>query len=143
MHDSASSLRPRTYGIQRRVPTPPMSDWPIKTSDQLPSHLKQQLEKLPPYLATRRANELKGGGRSKLYDDKDAGYIRCVKDGGTKLWETLSILIRLANLPAASAGTAAPQGGLRHSRQQPVSKADAADSPANEAFRGPLASRPR
>ena len=101
MSRSASSYS-RTQGINRRVPATPMSQWRIKTWDQLPEDLKQQLKKLPPYLTTRRAAELNGGSPSKLYEHKEAGYIRAFKDDGTTLWETASILIRLANLPPAA-----------------------------------------
>src|SRR5262249_33712643 len=98
MRDSARS---RTYGINHRIPAAPISQWKIRTIDQLPEHLLRLLETLPPYLTTKRAAELNGGGRSKLCDDASAGLIRAVKSDGSTLRETASILIRLANLPAA------------------------------------------
>jgi hypothetical protein len=123
--------RSRTLGINQRVPAIPMSEWRIKTSDQLQDHLKQWLEKLPPYLTTKRAAELNGGSRSKLYEDADAGYIKSVRDNGSRLWETLSIVLRLANLPPAPnspppgrespSPPPSPRLGSRRSRRQPIS----------------------
>lgn len=95
----SASSRSRTQDINRRAPAIPVSEWHIKTWDQLPDHLMEIPKITPPFLTTKRAAELNGGGRSKLYEHKDLGYIRCVKDGGTTLWETLSIVLRLANLP--------------------------------------------
>jgi len=137
MSDSASSLRPRTYGIQRRVPAVPISEWRIKTSDQLPDNLMRILETYPPYLTTKRAADLNGGAVSKLYEHKDAGYIRCVKDGGTTLWETLSIVLRLANLPTTSIASDPP--GSRRSRRQPVSAPPIAATPAKPHTTAPSA----
>ena len=119
MHDSAPPLRSRTLGIQRRVPALPMSEWPIKEYRQLPENLKRILDDYPPFLTTRRAAELNGGAVSKLYEHKDAGYVRCYKDGGSTLWDTMSIVLRLANLPVA-ASHAAPVVSTRRSRRQRV-----------------------
>jgi hypothetical protein len=99
---NSTTSRSRTYGINERVAQPDISEWRIKTWDQLPGQLKHLLEKLPPYLTTARAAELNGGSRSKLYEDADAGRVQSVKSDGSRLWETASILIRLANLPPAS-----------------------------------------
>lgn len=101
MSRSASS-RSRTQGINQRVPATPMSEWKIRSVAELPDHLMRQWERLPPYLTTKLAVELNGGGRSKLYEDAAAGHICAVKSGGSTLWETASILIRLANLPLAA-----------------------------------------
>lgn len=145
MHDLTSSLRSRTDGIQRRTPATPVSEWPIKTLDQLPDHLACLLVSLPPFLTTKRAAELNGGGRSKLYEAAAAGEIRAIKSGATTLWETASILIRLANLPAASISVptrrpatrpaVSPPPGSRRSRRQPVSapkgKATSPDLPSS------------
>ena len=101
MSRSASS-RSRTQGINQRVPAAPISEWKIRSVAELPDHLTRQWERLPPYLTTKLAAELNGGGRSKLYEDAAAGHICAVKSGGSTLWETASILIRLANLPLAA-----------------------------------------
>jgi hypothetical protein len=101
MSRSASS-RSRTQGINQRVLTAPRSEWRIERYDQLPDQLKRILDTYPPFLTTKRAAELNGGGRSKLYEDKEAGYIDAWKSGGSTLWGTHSIVMRLANLPPAA-----------------------------------------
>jgi hypothetical protein len=83
------------------VPAVPIWEWKIKTWDQLPEHLKFLLQTLPPYLTTRRAADLRGGGRTKLYEEARKGVINAYRDNGSTLWETLSILLVLANLPPA------------------------------------------
>jgi len=108
----------RTQGINQRVPATPISEWKIRSVAELPYHLKLQCQRLPPYLTTKIAAEINGGGRSKLYEDAAAGHICAVKSGGSTLWETASILIRLANLPPAAispapARTAAARAPVR------------------------------
>jgi hypothetical protein len=98
----------RTQGINQRVPAAPVSEWKIRSVAELPDHLQLQCEILPPYLTTKRAAEINGGGRSRLYEDAAAGYICAVKSGGSTLWETASILIRLANLPPAAIAAISP-----------------------------------
>jgi hypothetical protein len=108
--DSGQSSRSRPEGINRRAPATPMEQWRIKNFGQLPDHLKRVLSEYPPFLTTRRAAELNGGGRSKLYQHRDAGYIRSYKSDGSTLWGTESIVFRLANMPevAASPSRKAP-----------------------------------
>jgi hypothetical protein len=113
MHDSASPHSRRTDGIQRRIPAIPMSEWRITTPDRLPDNLKRILADHSPNLSARRAAELSGGGVSKLYELKDEGVVRYVKDGGSTLWETLSIVLRLANLPSGSAPVILPPAPIK------------------------------
>jgi hypothetical protein len=136
-HDSMSLVRPRV--INQHVPTPPTADWKIKTFGQLPDHLKQRAERLPPYLTTRRAAEESGESRSKLYELAAAGEVRAVKSGSSTLWETISILIRLANLPAAqfsappvrqATARPTPPPGSRRTRRQPVSASSRKPAPS-------------
>jgi hypothetical protein len=109
-----------------------MSEWKVKTVDQLPDHLQRRLDLLPAYLTTKRATEETGEGRSKLYEAAAAGEVRAIKSGATTLWETLSLMIRLANLPAAQISTPSPRRkpfsptpshppGSRRARRQPIS----------------------
>jgi len=93
--------RIRIRGINERVPAVPVSQRHIKTIDELPPHLKRRLDTLPPYLPTKPAAELNGGGRSKLYDDAAEGRVMAIKHGATTLWCVASILLNLANMPPA------------------------------------------
>jgi hypothetical protein len=97
----SSPLPVRRIKPNTRVPAVAVSERRITRLEQLPPHLRQKAETLPPYLLTKGAEELSGKGRSKLYEAASEGRVRCVKDGATTLWETLSILLELANLPAA------------------------------------------
>src|SRR5713101_7739045 len=100
MHDSARPKRTRsTHGIQNRVSIPPKSEWKINTYDQLPDHFKALLKW--PVLTTKRAEELRGASRTKLYEEARKGLIKASRDEGTTLWDALSILLLLANLPPA------------------------------------------
>jgi hypothetical protein len=105
MHDSAPPLSlPRriTPGMNERVPPLPKSQWKIRAYVDLPDHLKRQAENLPPYLTTKRAAEINCTSRAGLYQHADLGFIKSVRDGGNRLWETMSILLRLANLPSGT-----------------------------------------
>jgi hypothetical protein len=98
---SDSSSRSRVQGSNQRAPAIPISERRIKTFSQLPDHLQRVLETTPPFLTTKRAAELNGGSRSRLYEDAAEGRVRAFKNGGTTLWETQSILLNLANMPPA------------------------------------------
>jgi len=145
MTDKQVPTRPPLAGRNERVPVLPMSEWKIKTIDHLPDHLKRRLDALPPYLPTKRAMEESGEGTTKLH--AAAGCYRAVKSGATTLWETASILLYLANLPAAHISMPSPRRsplaashpvGSRRSRRQPVSRrADAATPPAPERTTAP------
>jgi hypothetical protein len=110
MSDSAlPSSSSRVRGIQERAPAVPVSERRIKTFDQLPDHLQRVLLTTPPYLTTRRAAELNGGSRSKLYEDAAEGRVTAIKNGANTLWETVSILLNLANMPPAPISPAPPR----------------------------------
>src|SRR5258708_4633955 len=104
MRDSAllSHRRRVTPGMNERVLPLPKSQWKIRSFADLPDSLKQKAHELPPYLTTRRAAEINGTSRAGLYQHADMGHVESVRDGGNRLWETMSILLRLANLPATA-----------------------------------------
>jgi hypothetical protein len=104
MRDSAplSHRRRVTPGMNERVPPLPKSQWKIRSFADLPDSLKQKANELPPYLTTRRAAELNCTSRAGLYQHADMDHVKSVRDGGNRLWETMSILLRLANLPATA-----------------------------------------
>jgi hypothetical protein len=85
-----------------KVSAVPVSDRPITKREELPDNLRHLADKLPPYLLRKPAKELRGCAESQLYILAGEGRIKAVKSGGSTLWDTLSILIDLANLPSAS-----------------------------------------
>ncbi len=88
--------------IHRKIPIVPICERRITSHEQLPPHLRHQADTLPPYLPTKDAQKLAGRGRSLMYEHAAEGRIKAVKNGAAILWETLSILIDLANLPPAT-----------------------------------------
>jgi hypothetical protein len=103
---SSSPARRVTY---QKVPAIPVAERRIKTIEQLPPNLRHIANTRPPYLPTKPAQELNGGGRSKLYEDAAEGRVKAIKKGASTLWETLSILLNLANAPAAVISPAPPR----------------------------------
>jgi excisionase family DNA binding protein len=60
-----------------------------------------QVAQLPPFLPIKKACEVAGLGRSKLYEIVGDGLVRAVKIGSKTLIDTNSLLAYLENLPAA------------------------------------------
>jgi len=99
---SARSVRPRPSN--KKKPSVPVARRRVTKFEELPPHLRHKAETLPPYLPTKQAQVLSGRGRSKLYEAAAEGRINSIRDGGSRLWETLSILLDLANMePVQSA----------------------------------------
>jgi hypothetical protein len=92
--------------MNKKVPAVAVSERGITKIEQLPDHLRRLATTLPPYQITKDACKLRGVGRSKLHELKNQGRVRAVKSDASVLWETLSILLDLANLPLAPTATA-------------------------------------
>ena len=74
----------------------------ITSYDELPPHFKELYKTLPPRLPIPRACEVGGEtSRATLYEKIGDGRVAALKDGGKTLVDTLSLLIDMANLPAA------------------------------------------
>jgi hypothetical protein len=73
----------------------------ITSYDELPPHFKELCKTLPPRLDIPRACEVGQSSRATLYEKFGDGRVAAFKDGGKTLVDTLSLLIDMANLPAA------------------------------------------
>ena len=90
----------------------------ITSYDELPPHFKELYKTLPPRLPIPRACEVGGGtSRATLYEKIGDGRVAALKDGGKTLVDTLSLLINMANLPAAD---------IAPPRRKPTAKVDSA-----------------
>jgi hypothetical protein len=101
MNDIISALSVRRPSNKKK-PSVPVAKRRITKFEELPPNLRHKAETLPPYLPTKQAQVLSGRGRSKLYEAAAEGRINSIRDGGSRLWETLSILLDLANMPTVS-----------------------------------------
>jgi hypothetical protein len=110
--------------MNKKVPAVAVSEWKIKKFEQLPDNLQRLATTLPPYQITKDACKLRGVGRSKLHELKNQGRVRAVKSDASVLWETLSILLDLANLPLAPTATmpiaATPVEPIATKKKKPI-----------------------
>ena len=99
----------------------------ITSYDELPPHFKELYKTLPPRLPIPRACEVGGEtSRATLYEKIGDGRVAALKDGGKTLVDTLSLLIDMANLPAADI---APPKRKADSAAEPRRKRDQAPAP--------------
>jgi hypothetical protein len=72
------------------------------TAPKLPSDLQRLADTLPPFLKTAEAMRIRAVSKQMLYQKRvPHGPIVTIKDGKSTLWNTMSILLDLASLPAA------------------------------------------
>jgi hypothetical protein len=124
----------------------------ITSYDELPPHFKELYKTLPPRLPIPRACEVGGEtSRATLYEKIGDGRVAALKDGGKTLVDTLSLLINMANLPAAdiapprrkpTAKAASAATEARRKRDQaPASEAPGSSRTANKATGKPRRQR--
>jgi hypothetical protein len=93
--------RKLTYRPNLKVPHVPVGERKIKKIEDLPAQYQRVLDRYPPDVDTETAVEIRGLSRSSLYTAATEGRVAAVKDGAMIKWNVLSLLLDLANLPAA------------------------------------------
>jgi hypothetical protein len=138
MNGIVSALSVRRRPSNKKKPSVPVAKRRITKFEELPPHLRHKAETLPPYLPTKQAQVLSGRGRSKLYEAAAEGRINSIRDGGSRLWETLSILLDLANMEPIPPTLPRPEESPPVTRQRkPAPTSVAAPAPiAGEAIGG-------
>jgi hypothetical protein len=74
----------------------------IGTYEQLPPDLKRIVDTQEPWLRVNEAIKLRKRSRARIYEGLKEGRYFAVKDGATTLINTLSLVLDMANLPAAN-----------------------------------------